>query len=924
MIIAGFGESEVLERWVSGNSRTWEGSGMRNNDGQRQSFSNGGGGGTSPMPRSAGRTNGLIPSSFRAISSYWRVVSSGASTVARSAANVASSIVDKEEVPSHDQVLWAGFDKLEGDGHVIRRVLLLGYRSGFQVWDVEEADDVHDLVSRHDGPASFMQMLPNPIPSNKMEDKFSDSRPLLVVCGENTGGTNSQDGFSTHYNGSMPNGHDNGFVPTTVRFYSIRSQSYVHVLKFRSAIYSVRCSCRVVAISQAAQIHCFDSKTLERSYTILTHPITSGLPGAVGVGYGPLAVGPRWVAYSGSPASASTTGRVTPQHLTSSASFSSNGSIVAHYAMESSKQLAAGIVTLGDMGYKKLSRYYSELIPDGATVHTGYSARKGAGMVNGHVHDADNVGVVVVRDIVSKSVVAQFKAHKSPISALCFDPSGTLLVTASVMGHNINVFKIMAVNPNDSGAADLSSSCVHLFRLQRGLTNAVIQDISFSDDCSWIMVSSTRGTSHLFSLNTLEGSAVSLSSEGSLSAQASGTGAPVKSAAHYALNLDIGLPTQLSLSSIGNPVTLSAVSRIRSGTNGWRGTVSGAAAAATGRLNSLGGAIASSFHNCKCSNALLDRSSDKAKHHLLVFSPSGSMIQYSLQMPTGLESVPFVTGVGDGYDSTGDCDGRLVVEAVQKWNICQKHYRRDREDALDIYGENGTVDIMKIYPEGVIMGHNNLSGDMEAETKMRTNSEDNRPLYISEVELWMHQAKLPLWAKSGIHFQSMMIDDVNKSDEESSFGGEREIERISTRTVEGRSKDLVPVFDHLPTFKQQTPRVPNKNISGYGQAPHQISLMSEEGLSRSFRNGLDLESDVGSPLKATETCQSAKSFNGPFMYSEDNDSVNGNDNMFVNTTANTLSNRESSYSEEAPLMNMNGEDVLKKESHSNEEREEII
>lgn len=73
---------------------------------------------------------------------------------------------------------------------------------------------------------------------------------------------------------------------------------------------------------------------------------------------------------------------------------------------------------------------------------------------------------VVVRDIVSKDVIAQFKAHKSPILSLCFDPSGVLLVTASVQGHNINVFRIM---PGSSGAA----SHVHLYRLQRGLTNAV-------------------------------------------------------------------------------------------------------------------------------------------------------------------------------------------------------------------------------------------------------------------------------------------------------------------------------------------------------------------------------------------------------------------------------------------------------------------
>ena len=79
-----------------------------------------------------------------------------------------------------------------------------------------------------------------------------------------------------------------------------------------------------------------------------------------------------------------------------------------------------------------------------------------------------------MKDVVSKSVITQFRAHKSPIAALCFDPSGTLLVTASVMGHNINVFRIKP----ELLTSDFGGSCVHLYRLQRGLTNAVRSQIS--------------------------------------------------------------------------------------------------------------------------------------------------------------------------------------------------------------------------------------------------------------------------------------------------------------------------------------------------------------------------------------------------------------------------------------------------------------
>ena len=52
----------------------------------------------------SGRAHGFISSSFRAFSSYMKNVSSGASTVARSAASVASSLVDKDGEAKGSQV----------------------------------------------------------------------------------------------------------------------------------------------------------------------------------------------------------------------------------------------------------------------------------------------------------------------------------------------------------------------------------------------------------------------------------------------------------------------------------------------------------------------------------------------------------------------------------------------------------------------------------------------------------------------------------------------------------------------------------------------------------------------------------------------------------------------------------------------------
>lgn len=142
---------------------------------------------------------------------------------------------------------------------------MLGFSYGFQIWDVEAADNVRNIVSRHDGPVSFMQVLPKPVASNQSEDKFSDSRPLLVICadGSFSGDLNIQEGSAPN-NGSIQqcNGSVNGtFMPTVVWFYSFKSQSYVHLLRFRSVVHLVRCSSRVVAVLQSNQV-CFSLSKL--------------------------------------------------------------------------------------------------------------------------------------------------------------------------------------------------------------------------------------------------------------------------------------------------------------------------------------------------------------------------------------------------------------------------------------------------------------------------------------------------------------------------------------------------------------------------------------------------------------------------------------------------------------------------------------
>ncbi|XP_008795109.2 autophagy-related protein 18g-like isoform X2 [Phoenix dactylifera] len=681
------------------------------------------------MRRGKGR-NGLLPNSLRIISSCLKTVSSNAGSVASTVRSAGASVAASIAVPAEeekDQVLWAGFDKLELGPSSFKHVLLLGYSNGFQVLDVEDASNVCELVSKHDGPVTFLQMQPIPAKSEGNEG-FRASHPLLlVVAGDETNGSGMVQGgrLSALIRESTGEPHSGNPVstPTVVRFYSLRSHNYVHVWRFRSAVYIVRCSPQIVAVALAAQIYCFDAITLENKFSVLTYPL-QGAAG-VNVGYGPMAVGPRWLAYASNNPLLSNTGRLSPQNLTPSPGVSpstspGSGSLVARYAMESSKQLAAGILNLGDMGYKTLSKYCQELLPDGSNSPLSSNSRRiGRLPSTAHHSDADNAGMIVIKDFITKEVISQFRAHTSPISALCFDPSGTLLVTASVHGHNINVFRIMPTcipNGSSSGRYDWTSSHVHLYKLYRGLTTAVIQDICFGHYSQWIAIVSSR-------------------------------------------------------------------------------------ASAAGKISVPSGAIAAVFHNSIFHDSLQIPSKANSLEHLLVYSPSGHVIQHELLPSSGAESSDSSSRIGSGpLLQLQDEELRVNAEPVQWWDVCRRSNWPEREEnILRIAFRNqqnaetvmDTSDCEDIETSGSMSSTNSIAG------KESVKSHERPHWYLSNAEVQISSGRIPIWQISKISCYVMDPSRTSGRSFNDCTNGEIEIEELSFHEVEIRRKDLLPVFEQF-------------------------------------------------------------------------------------------------------------------------------
>lgn len=147
------------------------------------------------------------------------------------------------------QVLWSCFDRLELSPTIVKHVLLLGYSNGFQVLDVDDGSNFIELVSCRDDPVTFLQIQPTPEQTEGQEG-FKMSQPLLLVVAseeKSLSGPSNTERDESQMENSM-------YSPRAVRFYSLRSHSYVHVLRFRSTVYMVRCSPRIVAVGLSSQV----------------------------------------------------------------------------------------------------------------------------------------------------------------------------------------------------------------------------------------------------------------------------------------------------------------------------------------------------------------------------------------------------------------------------------------------------------------------------------------------------------------------------------------------------------------------------------------------------------------------------------------------------------------------------------------------
>lgn len=155
-------------------------------------------------------------------------------------------------------------------------------------------------------------------------------------------------------------------------------------------------------------------------------------------------------------------------------------------AKDIAKEVVSGMKSLGEFSYHQLSNYFST--PTSPITDKKVITPSGMVMIR-------DTQALITRN---NSIIAHFRPHTHLISCLSFNPSGTLLLSASKQGHTFHIFSILT---NILAVGNVS----HLYSLSRGYTDAQVEDCQFSNDSNWCAISTARGTTHLYAINPYGG-----------------------------------------------------------------------------------------------------------------------------------------------------------------------------------------------------------------------------------------------------------------------------------------------------------------------------------------------------------------------------------------------------------------------------------
>ncbi|KAJ3403844.1 hypothetical protein HDV05_007572, partial [Chytridiales sp. JEL 0842] len=479
-----------------------------------------------PKPLSAPSTLASISSFVTGLSSYV-VDSINSSADASHHPIFDDTVFDKTENILATRFAWVDWDLPSDPKRVdlsCRKCLLLmlGYETGFQVWNVTDMDNVREICSVRDWEVSVHWIESVPFPSHRERrreyaEEVKEAGPLIAMGTEISSDPLVSDG-----------------VDSELRFYSLKSHTLVKSFAFKERkITELKTSEKVLALSlDDCSIHLFSLLYLKPLSILRDASVCPSTTAPI------FDIGNRYIIYA---SSSPVPHNRKHSHAADQGSFSDTesddnvrmpgasdgyGKVAGKVAVKVGKELIDGVKVIGAVGYSALSNYFSNKegvaalpVSDTASTHTNTSSvGKDTGGYKSEKALPYSDGVIIIKEVpppihtattsASDSnllpTLAHWRPHTNPLSVIALSPSQSTFLTASTLA---NSFYIWSIPSHPSSSPSLSSShhsrsvvkC--LYKLERGYTPAQVSHVSFSLDERWVGVSTKRGTTHVYYLN---------------------------------------------------------------------------------------------------------------------------------------------------------------------------------------------------------------------------------------------------------------------------------------------------------------------------------------------------------------------------------------------------------------------------------------
>lgn len=272
----------------------------------------------------------------------------------------------------------------------------------------------------------------------------------------------------------------------------------------------------------------------------------------------------------------------------------------------------------------------------------------------------------------------------------------------------------------------------------------MIQDICFSHFSQWIAIVSSKGTCHIFVLSPFGGGTGFriINNQGEEPSLFPVSSLPWWSTT-YSMSDQQSLPPPA-------PVNLSVVCRIKYSSFGWLNTVHSSAANVTGKAFVPSGALAAVFHNSLSHTQQYVNMKAKPLEHLVVYTPSGHVVQHELQPSVGPE--PCESGSTTQSASlmhTQDTEFRVKVEPIQWWDVCRRSEWPERGDPCGFDRQDGTeiVQGKSCSPDGneldCLVINDEIGGkDVKC---YAGKAQERYQWYLSNAEVQVNFGRLPIW-----------------------------------------------------------------------------------------------------------------------------------------------------------------------------------